>query len=201
MKEAQKKLLLDIVKVAAVLILIAAIAGGLLGLVHHFTIIDQEEVMAKKLSEVYDSEAGFEAINVDMSSIADNAIMKNGKIISVNRPKDDSKTLIIVAEGNGAYKSTLQIITVVTDYKIKSIASYSNQETPGLGSKAFEDSYLNQFLNKDIHDAMFAFGSGDFGVSAVTGATKTSNAIKNALNCAVLYFNSFAETIFGGEGI
>ena len=65
---------------------------------------------------------------------------------------------------------------------------------PGLGSKALEDGYFQQFYNKAITPDFpgFALVKGPAGspdeVSAVTGASKSSTAVTNAVNAAVKWY-------------
>lgn len=188
----RKSLGYEILMTALVLIVIAGIAGALLGLVNHFTEVDEDELIARKATAVYDgdlvkytSQAGFDSpIEGD-----------SGEVLGVYVPKDGSKNVyVIVARGIGAYKGSLELLINITGGKIVKIASYEANETPGLGSKALDDGYFRQFYNKPITPESRAFelvkrpAEGRDEVTAVTGASKSSTAVTNAVNAAVKWY-------------
>ncbi len=182
----------EILMTALVLVVIAGIAGALLGLVNHFTEVDEEELLARKATAVYDgdlvkyvSEGGIEA---PVDSV-------DGEVLGVYVPKNsDTNTFVLVVRGAGAYKGTLDLLVNITDGVIVKIASYEANETPGLGSKALQEEYFKQFYNKPITEHFPGFAlvkrPADISdeVSAVSGASKSSTAVTNAVNAAVKWY-------------
>lgn len=66
------------------------------------------------------------------------------------------------------------IVGIDSTGKITGVRVLSHSETPGLGEKATKDNYLSQFIGK---------GSSEINtVRAITGATISSNAIRNGVN-------------------
>ena len=63
------------------------------------------------------------------------------------------------------------------DGTVKSLTIDTPNETPGLGQRASEDAFTEQFIGKA---GPFAYGEN--GIEALSGATVTSNAVLNAIN-------------------
>lgn len=66
-------------------------------------------------------------------------------------------------------------------------------DTPGLGLKAKEPSYLDQFVGKDA-EFLTVTKSGNAAeneINAISGATITSAATTNAVNAAIYYLNQY----------
>ena len=182
----------EILMTALVLVVIAGIAGALLGLVNHFTEVDEDELIARKATAVYDGDL--------MKYVAEegfNAPIEggDGEVVGVYVPKgNDSDVYVLVARGTGAYKGTLEILVNITGGKVVKIATYEANETPGLGSKALQEDYFKQFYNKPITQDFPGFAlvkrsaAASDEVSAVTGASKSSTAVTNAVNAAVKWY-------------
>ncbi len=77
------------------------------------------------------------------------------------------------ASGKG-YSSTIETIVGMTkEGEITSIKIISQNETPGLGTRVTEASFFSQFSKKKIEEIQQ--------VDAITGATISSNAVKNSI--------------------
>ena len=77
------------------------------------------------------------------------------------------------ASGKG-YSSTIETMAGMTmDGKISAIKILSQNETPGLGNRITEDSFLAQFSGKDIPGLARA--------QAITGATVSSRAVMDSV--------------------
>ncbi|MBQ9580391.1 MAG: FMN-binding protein, partial [Lachnospiraceae bacterium] len=65
-------------------------------------------------------------------------------------------------------------------------------ETPGLGMKAKEERFYSQFANVKTEKFRLtkSGATGEDEIDAISGATKTSNAVTSAVNGALLYKNS-----------
>jgi electron transport complex protein RnfG len=66
----------------------------------------------------------------------------------------------------------------------------SNDETPGLGKKVEQNTFLRQFVNRAA-DKLFALkveSSKQLPIDAVSGATISSRAVTESVNIAVRFF-------------
>ncbi len=179
----------EIFMTALVLVIIAGVAGALLGLVNHFTEVDEEELIARKATAVYDGVL----VPYVKEGVAAPIEENYGQVLGVYNA-EGKDVYVIVARGVGAYKGSLDLLVNITDGKIAKIAAYEANETPGLGSKALQDSYFSAFYGKKITSDFkgFTFVKGPAiapdDVSAVTGASKSSTAVINAVNIAVKWY-------------
>ena len=144
----RKSLGYEILMTALVLVVIAGIAGALLGLVNHFTEVDEDELLARKATAVYDGDlvkyAAAEGFDAPMEN-------KDGEVVSVYVPKEKGKDVyVVVARGYGAYKGSLELLVNITDGKIVKIAAYEANETPGLGSKALTEDYFKMVIRNRV---------------------------------------------------
>lgn len=188
----KKSLGYEIFMTALVLVIIAGIAGALLGLVNHFTEVSAEDMIARKASAVYDGELKPyvvpEGFNAPIEYVG-------GDVVRVFESKTEKDVYVLEAKGEGAYKGSLELLVNITKGKIVKITKYDANETPGLGSKALEDSHFEQFYNKPITPDFKGFllvkgpsNPASDEVSAVTGASKSSTAVNNAVNAAVKWY-------------
>lgn len=67
------------------------------------------------------------------------------------------------------------MIGIDNDGRITGIEMFDNSETPGLGTKVGEPDYLALFVGRDSPDA----------VDGISGATRTSSALKNSITQAL----------------
>ena len=185
----------EIFMIALVLVVIAGIAGALLGLVNHFTKVDAEELVARKASAVYAGELKSFPLQ---EGIGSEIRSEGGRVFGVYVPKDPSvkDVYVLCAEGEGAYKGTLKLLVNITGGKITKIATYEANETPGLGSKALQENYFKQYYGAEIKPDFPGFvlvksapaGGGE--VKAVSGASKSSTAVTNAVNAAAEWYKA-----------
>lgn len=82
-------------------------------------------------------------------------------------------------------------VGILSDGTVTGIEMLAINETPGLGMNAAEDSFKNQFQNKQVTEFVVTKTkeSGDNMIDAISGATITSNAVTNAVNSALVYFH------------
>lgn len=91
------------------------------------------------------------------------------------------------------YGGAINMVVGVSDAgEVTGVAIISMSETPGLGSKANDDSFLNQFIGKR---AGVSIGKGSNNVDAITGATVTSRAVTAGVSEAL---DTYAEKLTGG---
>ena len=106
--------------------------------------------------------------------------------------KDDSGSVVgyalsVTSKGFGG--NVTMALGLTPEGEIRKISFTELNETAGLGMRADEEPFKNQFAGKS---GSIAYGSD--GVEAMSGATVTSTAVKNALNAGL----SFYETALKG---
>jgi len=94
-----------------------------------------------------------------------------------------------LASGSGGWGGDVQLYVYIKENKIYKIIIGENGET--FLNKLDSANYYENFYDKDLTEIS------DFNdVDTVTGATKSSTAVRNAVNSVVKYFN---ENVAGGE--
>ena len=107
----------------------------------------------------------------------------------------DRKTSVIPMQGNGLWGPIWGYLAVASDGKTVVGATFGHKsETPGLGGEITTEKFQSQFASKQIMD------NGNLvpiEFDAITGATKTSNGVKemidNTLEKYSAYLKKFAE--------
>ncbi len=86
-------------------------------------------------------------------------------------------------------------VAVGISYETNQITGFSvlsNSETAGLGAKCTEDGFTAQFAGKSATKLEYVKGggaSGDTQIDAISGATITTNAVTEAVNAALAFYN------------
>lgn len=94
---------------------------------------------------------------------------------------------------NHGYGSDITIIVGIDDNgRLSGVRIAKQTETPGLGAKVAEPRFYEQYTGKSAKDPIDA-GT----LSAVSGATVSSNAVTDAVNYAIDYYNK--ELSSGGD--
>lgn len=121
-----------------------------------------------------------EILNVQIASDSTGLVL--GYVITV-KAKDGSQGSITFSVG-------IQVNGTVNGYSITDIS-----ETPGLGMKATEDDFANQFVNKSVTEFQVVKSGAktEDQITAITGSTITSKAIANGCNAAICYFNALQQ--------
>lgn len=89
-----------------------------------------------------------------------------------------------MAEGAG-YGGTIAILVgLEQDHSVRGIQIISHQETPGLGAKISEPSFLEQFKGINLNEIALARDGGK--IDAITGATISSSAVVKGVKEAIL---------------
>ena len=194
----RKSLGYEIFMTALVLVIIAGVAGAVLGLVNFVTQVDEGKLLTEKAEAFF---GGNLEHYVAPEGFMREMVYDHADVIDVFQSTKDREAFVLIVEGEGAYKGTLQLLVNITDGTIKKIAKYMANETPGLGSKALEDNYFKQFCGKRITPEFKGFtlvkgaSSGSGEVSAVSGASKSSTAVTHAVNAAVKWYQHRIEGV------
>lgn len=171
-----------------VLSLIALIAGLLLGGVNQLTYQSPEEKLAKNLSKAYANDAGWTKVE-NLSDYNITPSDSSTTLTAAYKSAAEGKDVYIYTTSAKGYKSGLELMIVVENDKIIKIMKTSSSETMGVESK---ESFLNQFYNVDLttidgfrtNKQKTTVGKE---VSAVSSATKTSNAVTSSVDIVAKY--------------
>ncbi|MDF2587763.1 MAG: FMN-binding protein [Anaerocolumna sp.] len=199
-----------ILKDTLVLVVITVIAGFLLGLVYEVTapIIAQarlEEKLAAYKS-VFSEAAEFvedEDLNAQVATATDNILIPNGyKNITIDEARiavDASGNklgyIVTVSTKNG-YKDVITLsIGLGLEGDLKGLEIIYLNETAGLGQKASEKAFKEQFVNKtvDKFEVTKSGATADNQIDAISGATITSSAVAGAVNSGICFVANLAQ--------
>lgn len=197
-----------IIKNAVILTLITVIAGAALGVVYEVT---KDPIAAAKEAE---KQNAYKAVLTDATSFeeyaefdADEAsqLMEDsglsGNVVNeVAVAKDDSGEVIgyvITVTNKESYGGEIQISTGIdVNGTVKGISILSISETAGLGMKATEADFMDQFKDKAVSQFEYtkSGASADNQIDAISGATITTNAVTQNVNSALVYY----QNVLGG---
>lgn len=107
---------------------------------------------------------------------------------SVVAALDENGTTIgyVVVNTAKGYGGDISVMTGVgVDGKVTGVNILSHAETAGLGAKATEDSFRNQFVGLINGITVSKDKAGENSIDAITGATITSRAVTEAVNAAI----------------
>jgi electron transport complex protein RnfG len=164
------------------LFLICVVVSAALGLTYSVT--------ATKIEER--SQIDAEAARIEVFKGADSFLKldeKNDVITEVYRAIKDGKTAgyVFIAVSKG-YGGNINItIGIDSERKVTGIKIGDNKETPGLGSKTSNKSFLSQFLGfvaKEPLTVVKVKKTKPEEIEAVSGATISSNAVTRAVQAA-----------------
>ena len=187
-----------IIKNALILTIITLIAGLGLGFVYEITKNPIAQAQEKAKKEAWqavftDVDANaFEAQDVD-AKIADKAIKSVGAKATVDEVcKAGDKGYVITTTDKEGYGGDIQItVGITSDGTVNGISILSISETAGLGMKAKEPKFYNQYKGKKAEKFVVSKDGGDGEqIDAISGATITSRAVTGAVNVALAYYQN-----------
>ncbi|MDN0060199.1 RnfABCDGE type electron transport complex subunit G [Mediterraneibacter glycyrrhizinilyticus] len=197
-----------IIKNTLILTAITVVSGLLLGVVYNVTkepiAQAQENTKQEAYRAVLADASSFETLDFDAESTL-SLLTENGytsdTITEVAEGNDNSGETIgyvISVQSSEAYDGTLDLsVGIATDGTVKGVEMLSISETAGLGMKADEAEFKDQYKDKNVENfTVTKTGEdGDNMIDAISGATITSNAVTNAVNSALVYY----QNELGGE--
>lgn len=198
-------------KDALILFVITLVSGALLGGVYEMTKIPiQSSKMAASLEaykRVYADAADFK-FNQDIQDLADDSAellavsgenLGNVKVTVALDAVDASGNVIghiMSSESNDGYGGAIRVSVGVTkEGEVTGMEILEMAETPGLGMRAGEPEFTDQFKGKnvDLFKLTKTGKSADDEIDALSGATITSSAVTNAVNAAVYFAKNCIE--------
>ncbi len=189
-------------KDASSLFLITAIAGLMLGGVYMITegpIASQKQKQKEAAyKEVFTDAETFENFDSDnaeeilaSAGISENAVTINEVMVA----KKDSDILgyVMKVTTHEGYAGDIEIACGIrVDGTVNGISFLSIGETAGLGMKAKDEAFKGEFSNQQVDSFVVTKTKSNTPgeVDAITGATITTNAVTNAVNGCLVYFQS-----------
>jgi len=193
-------------KDALILFAITLISGVCLGFVYDITKkpIEQATIAANNATykEVLSTAESFDKVegsDEKIAAVADELLTKGYggvAIESVLAGKDASGTVVgyvINSLSNDSYGGAVKLsIGFDADGAITGVGIREISDTPGLGLKAKEADYRDQFVGKnaEVLKVTKSGSAADDEINAISGATITSNATTNAVNAALYYLHN-----------
>lgn len=197
-----------IVKNTVILTIITLVAGALLGLVYEITkepiAIAQENGKQEAYRVVLSEAETFGAYEEFDAEEAKSVVSEAGytdDITEVAVAEDASGEAIgyvVSVTSHDGYGGDISIsVGILNDGTVKGIEMLSISETAGLGMKADEPAFKEQFKDKQVEKFTYTKSGeeGDDKIDALSGATITTNAVTNAVDSALVYF----QNVLGGS--
>ena len=185
----------DMFKLGLNLLIISAIAALLLAFTNNVTADtiakrnEQANAEARKL--VLESAQDFEEVK---DAKTDNS--KGVEVSEIYEAKDASGntvgyTLKVLPSG---YGGTIELMVGIdsANGQVSGINVVSNSETAGLGAKATDPEFSDQYKGKPLEElSVLKNGTpGDTEIKAISGATITSTAVTNGVDAAIEVYNN-----------
>ncbi|HAK42040.1 MAG TPA: electron transporter RnfG [Clostridium sp.] len=169
-------------KLGAILLAITAIAGLILAFAHDIT---KAPIEAKaKADQAVAMKVVLEA--EEFTDLTDD--ITNESITGLFEAKTGGNAAGYVFQVNSSgYGGKIELMVGINgEGAVSGIKILSHTETPGLGSKAEDPTFTEQFKGLPSETEL-AVGSD---IQAITGATITSKAVTNGVNTAINYYNT-----------
>ena len=193
-----------IIKNTLILAAITVISGLLLGLVYDITkepiATAQENTRQEAFRSVLPEASSFEEYEGYDAEKAGELLRENGydpdEISGAVTGKDDSGEIVgyvVDVISHEGYAGDIEIsVGIASDGTVTGIEMLSISETAGLGMKAAEADFKDQFKDKKVEKFSYTKSgeSGDDMIDAISGATITTNAVTNAVDAALVYYHN-----------
>lgn len=197
-----------IIKNSIILFIITLIAGVMLGTVYEITKeprkLQAEKATMKAYKNVFADAKGFDKVDYDNDSVvkylqSEGYSSEIATIDGVVAAKDGSDNyigyVITVTDKKGYGGDITFTIGITSEGIINAISFLTLDETAGMGMKAKDDNFKNQFkgLNVSEYDTSVDSYAAN-GIDAISGATITTKAVSNGVNAGVICFKYLSES-------
>ncbi|MCD8118959.1 MAG: FMN-binding protein [Lachnospiraceae bacterium] len=199
-----------VVKDALILFAVTLVAGFLLGLVYTVTLDARTAQSEKEEQEAYQAvfpdgntftELEFEAGDAEEALSAAGITSSQASVDKVTSAEDASGEwlgyAITVTDFEGYGGSITMIVGILADGTVSGVSITDISETAGLGMKATDESFIGQYagVKTDAFEVEKnkSEDAGDNVIDAISGATRTSNAVTNGVNGAIAMFQYLSE--------
>jgi len=184
----------EIIRNGLILFAITIIAGTLLGLTNEITkepIIEAQKAKTQEaLANVFENATFGDEIVIDEALVPNYPFVTGYYEATINNELAGYAFTVVTSEGYGGNINF--IVGISIDGHITGIDIIKQAETPGLGAKAAEPEFKNQFTDKKTEPLTVVKNDspGDLEISAISAATITSRAVTNAVNQVITYYNT-----------
>lgn len=147
---------------------------------------------AENFSEIENSESLLEG-SAEMLAAAGYDGCYINDALAVTDSAGNVKGYVIASTSPSGYGGDIQIaLGITSDGVITGFNVVSNSETAGLGSKCTDAEFTSQFAGKSAEALEYtkSGASADNQIDAISGATITTNAVTEATNAAIEFYNS-----------
>lgn len=145
-----------------------------------FKTLDNTDELLKKSADVL-KQAKLSQCTVDDVLLATD---KNGNTVGY----------VVAATSPSGYGGNVQVAIGISkaDNKITGFTVLSHSETAGLGAKITEDNFISQFTGKSADGIKYTKDGAvsENEVDAISGATISTNAVTEAVNSALTFYNA-----------
>lgn len=172
----------EILKLGGILFLISAICSGLVGYASEVTkepiATKERETKQKAMQEVLPEAEDFEEAQGSEEVEEVYTAMKSGEAIGY--------AISVAPKGYGG--PIYMMVGITKEGVVEGVKILAHGETPGLGANASDPNFTSQFKDKSTAITVVkGAGAGEDEISAITGATITSQAITDGVNIALDY--------------
>lgn len=193
------------VKNVLCLTIITVVAGAGLGYVYEITkepiAVMEENTRQAAYRSVLPEAASFSDpidVSADQAAVIASAGIEGTQIDQAVKALDaggDTIGYVINATSHEGYGGDIALaVGIDKDGTVKGVEILDISETAGLGMKAKENKFRDQFKDKNVK--MFTYtktgATQDFEIDAISGATITTKAVTNAVNSALAYYEKMA---------
>ena len=205
----------SIMRDAFMLFLITLISGLALSYVFEITKAPIEEQKVLKLQKanqaVFITASSFEddTVLMEEATAVDLSIFSNDyegiTIDKVSKALDSNGEFLgynITVTTNQSYDDSLSLVFGYSkDGIIQGVEYTSLTETAGLGMKAADSKFKDQFINKNVLKFVVTKtgATAEDQIDAISGATITSKAVANAINAGISFVTENSEELGGGQ--
>ena len=194
------------------LVLITAVAGMLLGVIYEMTKGPIEEAELKAKAEAYaavcpdaeefaaaeDLDAVTASLTAEDGTVADGQfglVVYDGNYAALDAAGNVIGYVVNVTSKEGFGGDVSVSVGVSSDKEVTGLQFLSISETAGLGMNATKPEFYEQYVGKAVDQFELVKGdtSADNEISALSGASFTSNAVTNAVNAALYAVAGLSE--------
>ncbi len=177
-------------RLGLVLFLITALSGILLGFAYEGT----KDIIAEKKEAV--NQAAYMSVLPGASNLNPVEIPDGASESVIEAYEDEKAGYALKVEGTG-YGGTIEIaLGISREGTLCAISIISSSETAGLGQRASDPSFKDQFQGKAASGDLTVTkqaASSENEIEAISGATITSRAVTSAVNEGIQFYNQYLK--------
>lgn len=191
----------ETIKNTVILTVITLISGLLLGTVYEVTkgpiAAEQEKTKQAAFQSVFESADSFEA--VEATDFPSDELTTIDEVVTAKSDAGETMGYVITVTDHEGYGGDIQCsVGIGNDGTVNGVEILAISETAGLGMRADTEEFKAQFRDKNVKQFSYtkSGAAADNEIDALSGATITTNAMTNAINAALSYFQN---TLQGGS--